>query len=181
MFLRRPHRSSPILATVSALSCVVSSLALAGCSEDSDAPSDLGKAPVVFIDAVFTTEADSLQGIARPPERQPLGTVKLPCDGRLAVRLAYERWSHRAPGLCVQALNCGHAALELSLGELNSQTMVVSSPALFDLAADQPLWSGAATLTVELRKDDGSPFLIQDAPVRDEVEVPLSPRDCASP
>lgn len=181
MFLRRLHRTFPVRVIVSALSCGVISAALAGCSEDSAAPSNLQNAPTVSVQAVFTTDPDSTQEVAPLPDREPLATVALPCDGRLAVRLKYEHWDARAPWLCAETLNCGHVALKLSLDDLSSETMVVSSPALFDLRAAQPRWAGTATLEVELRKDDDSPFLVEGAPVRDELPVPLSPRDCASP
>lgn len=163
----------------------VFSCAIVGCSSGSSSTVTSTKPAYVFIDAVFTTQPDSTQEIAKPPNRQPLGPVALPCDGYLAVRLAYglgngapENWDGRAPGLCGATKNCGHAALTLSLGERSSETMVVASPALFALT-DQANWAGTATLQAELRTDDGSAYLVDDAPVRDEIEVPLSPMDCS--
>ncbi|HET9932577.1 MAG TPA: hypothetical protein VFQ35_17865, partial [Polyangiaceae bacterium] len=160
--------------------CCVSVWAIVGCSGGSSTSDTPTSPPQVFIDAIFTTQPDSTQGIARPPDRQPLGTVSLPCDGFFAVRLAYENWDPRAPGLCGEAKNCGHAALTLTLGEQTSETMVVASPALFTLT-EQPIWAGTGTLQVELRDDFDSPHLVDGAPARDQIEVPLAPMDCSNP
>ncbi len=156
--------------------CVLS-CAILGCSDGSSSTATPTSAPHVVIDAVFTTQPDSTQGIGTPPNRQPLGPVTLPCDGYLGVRFTYENWSGRAPGLCGETKNCGHAALTLALGERTSETMVIASPALFALT-DLANWAGTTTLRVELRNDDGSAHLFDGAPIQDEIDVPLSPTDC---
>jgi hypothetical protein len=157
--------------------CVTS--ALLGCSNDKDSSGGTEIVPGVFINAVFTSEPNSEQAVALPAERAPLSEVSIGCDGRLGVRLAYQNWTPRAPGLCGATANCGHTILTLTLGDNTSSVRVVASPGLLTLS-DPALWEGSASLTAELRNDDGTPHIAAGAPVRDEIELPLAAPDCGA-
>lgn len=153
--------------------------ALLGCSEDKDSTKETQDVPHVYIDAVFTSAPNSLQSVARPPDREPLATVNVPCDGRIGVQLAYENWDTRAPGLCGATANCGHTALTLTLGDQTQSLSLVSTPALITLP-NPAAWLGNAELSAELRNDDGSAHLAAMAPVSDRIDLPLTPLDCST-
>jgi hypothetical protein len=157
--------------------CVTS--ALLGCSNDKDSSGGSEIVPAVFIDAVFTSDPNSVQTVALPPDRAPLSEVSLGCDGRLGVRLAYQNWTPRAPGLCGATANCGHTMLTLTVGDRTSAVGVVASPGLLTLS-EPSLWQGSASLMAELRNDDGTPHIAAGTPVRDEIELPLAAADCGA-
>ncbi|MFZ5891344.1 MAG: hypothetical protein ACOY0T_09860 [Myxococcota bacterium] len=153
--------------------------ALAGCSDDENPNSVTTVPPHVFIDGIFTTNPGSSVSVPRPPERQSLSPLELPCDGYLGVRLAYENWEPKAPGLCGETVNCGHSSLTLSLAGASQSLGVVATPAFFTLLPREP-WNGSARLVVELRNDAGTPHLVEQSPVRDELDIPLTLADCSA-
>jgi hypothetical protein len=115
-------------------------------------------------------------------EGQPL---QVGCDLTLVVEIGgrLDDWIFSAPGGCTGSVQCGFVALRINPSG-DTEALEARSATPFISVDLEPLAavSGRHQLQAELRRTDGSPFLVEEQPVSHRLEVELvEPSGCEPP
>jgi hypothetical protein len=168
----------------------LSLLLLLGCSDGDDEQDNREPPPPELTIRSVRAQGGSAWEAGAPP------TLDLGCPPSRALlvqlgepdpngdRRSLKNWLLRAPGACGTRERCGYVSVELSTAGAVVHRTDTALPdfgiAAANVASPPGLSAGVYELRATLRRNNGSEFLLQGAPVSASVELTFStPAECA--
>jgi uncharacterized membrane protein YgcG len=163
------HKKTSLGTFVSVLTAALATACGGDDSKKVDAPVGPSGDVELTITGLFNNDGESF-------ERADADQVFLGCDGAISLDLGpsdegvLKNWLLKPPGTCGTFVQCGYVELVVDPSSSDSR-MLNGATTSFEVTSIDP---GRHVFEVTLLSDDGEPFLQEEEPVNDRLEVTLA-------